>query len=122
MWPLGADSQDLDGFKYLVVNTRGQVFEVAAEAWREDEAKTGWHASAGPACGEALLQVPLKSDPLARADLLRSDLEALLKLGVELLQHVVKVGGPHEDGGRLAVLGDEETGLFCATCSRREPS
>ena len=50
-----SDSQDPDGFKYLVVNTGGQIVEVAAETRGEDEAKTGGHALARPACSEALL-------------------------------------------------------------------
>jgi len=106
--PLGSGLQKLEGFDYILVGSGRQVFEVTAKGRGEDERKAGRHALAGPASREALLQILLEGDAFARTELLGGDLEALLELGVELLEDVVEVGRTEKHGGRLALPGDEK--------------
>jgi hypothetical protein len=106
--PLGCVLQKLEGFDYVLVGPGRQVFEITPEGRREDERKAGRHALASPAPSETLLEILLKGDAFARTELLGGDLEALLELGVELLEDVVEVRRTEEHGGRLALPGNEK--------------
>jgi hypothetical protein len=86
------------------------VFKVPPKGRRKDQREAGWHASADPAPSETLLQILLKGDAFTRTELLGGDLEALLELGVELLEDVVEVRRTEKHGGRLALSGEEKPG------------